>query len=264
MSDTLLVMGGGRMGAALIGGLVAAGRDPASVTVVEARPERRAELAGELPGVAVLDAPVASAGAVIAVKPADAEPAVRAVAAAGAGRLLSIMAGVTLANLEAWSGPAVAVLRAMPNTPALVRAGVSAVAAGSAAGEEDLRWAEAVLGAVGVVVRVEEADLDAVTGLSGSGPAYVFLMVEGLIEAGIRAGLSDADARTLVVQTLAGSARLLVESGVAPRELRAQVTSPGGTTEAGVAVLEQHRLRSALVEAVAAATERSRELGHPG
>jgi pyrroline-5-carboxylate reductase len=153
------------------------------------------------------------------------------------------------------------VVRAMPNTPALVGAGAAAVAAGRAADESDLAWAEEILGVVGTVVRVDEAALDAVTGLSGSGPAYVFLVTEALIEGGVLAGLPRPVATTLAVQTLLGSARLLDESPEGPADLRAAVTSPGGTTAAGLRALEAGGVRAAFLEAVMAATERSRELG---
>jgi pyrroline-5-carboxylate reductase len=149
----------------------------------------------------------------------------------------------------------------MPNTPALVGCGAAAIAPGAAAGDDDLAWAEEILSAVGVVQRVDEGLLDAVTGLSGSGPAYVFLVVEALIDAGVHAGLSRAVSRTLVVQTLLGSARLLAESGDEPEALRAAVTSPGGTTAAGLRALEARAVRSALLEAVLAAARRSKELG---
>jgi pyrroline-5-carboxylate reductase len=249
------------MGGALVGGLIAAGWPPAALTVVEASEARRAALADELPGVTVGADPVAGEGAVVAVKPADGETACRAVAGTKTPRVLSIMAGVTLADLSVWLGPGCTALRAMPNTPALVRAGVSALAGAPGATEPDLAWAEEVLGAVGRVVRVAESDLDAVTGLSGSGPAYVFLVAEALVDAGVAAGLSPAVSTTLALETLAGAGRLLVETGDAPAALRAQVTSPGGTTEAGLAVLEDRGLRAALVAAVEAATARSRELG---
>jgi pyrroline-5-carboxylate reductase len=149
----------------------------------------------------------------------------------------------------------------MPNTPALIGAGAAAIAGGSAAGDDDLTWAEAILGAVGTVVRVPEASLDAVTGLSGSGPAYVFLVAEALMDAGVLAGLPRPTSEALVRQTLLGAARLLAEGGDSPDALRAAVTSPGGTTAAGLRELERHGVRSALLEAVAAATARSKELG---
>jgi pyrroline-5-carboxylate reductase len=149
----------------------------------------------------------------------------------------------------------------MPNPPALVGAGASAIAGGTRATETDLVWAEEVLGAVSTVVRVDEKLLDAVTGLSGSGPAYVFLVAEALMDAGVAAGLPRDVSVALTTQTLLGSARLLAESGDGPEALRAAVTSPGGTTAAGLRALEAAGVRSALIEAVLAATDRSRELG---
>jgi pyrroline-5-carboxylate reductase len=198
---------------------------------------------------------------VVAVKPGDVEAACRALGAAGVPRVLSIAAGVPLAKLESWLAPGTAVVRAMPNTPALVGCGAAAIAPGRAASDGDLAWAEEILSAVGKVERVGEALLDAVTGLSGSGPAYVFLVVEALIEAGVAVGLPRPVAETLTVQTLLGSARLLAESGERAESLRAAVTSPGGTTAAGLAALESRAVRAAFLEAVAAATKRSKELG---
>ena len=180
---------------------------------------------------------------------------------AGSGRVLSIAAGVTIAALEAELAAGTPVVRAMPNTPALVGVGAAAIAAGSAAGADDLAWAESLLGAVGVVVRVGEPLLDAVTGLSGSGPAYVFLVAEALIEAGVLAGLPREVSEQLSIQTLLGAATLLAQGDDGPEALRAAVTSPGGTTAAGLRTLEQHGVRAAFLEAVAAATERSRQLG---
>jgi pyrroline-5-carboxylate reductase len=261
MLPRLLVVGGGRMGSALVRGLLGSGWDARTITIVEAGAERRSELADELPGVdAVADA-VRAEGAVVAVKPTDAEAACRALGEVAVGRVLSIMAGVTTARLEGWLGPQAVVVRAMPNTPATIGAGMSAVSAGTRAGEADLAWAEEILGAVGRVVRLPEASLDAVTGLAGSGPAYVFLVAEALVAAGVEAGLAPEVSRVLAVQTVAGAARLLLESGEEPERLRAQVTSPGGTTEAGVEVLERRGVRAAFAEAVRRATERSRELG---
>lgn len=255
------------MGEALVGGLLAAGWAQAEeLAVVEVVEARRAELAERHPGLDVrADVPPCE-GAVVAVKPGDVATACRAIAAAdgpGRVRVLSIAAGVRLARLEEWLGGGRPVVRAMPNTPALVRCGAAAIAAGTAAGEEDLAWAEGVLSAVGVVVRVPESLLDAVTGLSGSGPAYVFLVAEALIEAGVLVGLPRPTSTSLAVQTILGSARLLAESGQTPEELRAAVTSPGGTTAAGLRALEARGVRAAVLEAVAEATERSRQLGGP-
>jgi pyrroline-5-carboxylate reductase len=265
METRLVVVGGGRMGEALVGGLLAGGWGEAGeLCVVEASVERRAELSERFPGVAVVGKPPEAEGVVLAVKPGDVVEAAEAVATSGFSRALSIAAGVPLATLEVALSAAAEqrpVLRAMPNTPALVGAGAAAVAAGTWAGEADLAWAEGVLAAVGTVVRVSEHLLDAVTGLSGSGPAYLFLLAEALIDAGVLVGLPHEVSASLAVQTLLGSARLLAETGEAPATLRAAVTSPGGTTAAGLRVLEAGGLRSTVVEAVAAATERSRQLG---
>src|SRR3954447_9690550 len=258
----LLLVGGGRMGEALLAGLLAGGWGaPADLGVVEKLPDRRDQLAKAFPGVAVLDAAVATRGAVVAVKPGDVGSACAALADAGCDRVLSIAAGVPTAQLEGALGGGIPVVRAMPNAPALVGAGAAAISAGTSAGEDDLAWAESILAAVGTVVRVPESLLDAVTGLSGSGPAYVFLVVEALIEAGVLAGLPRDVSVELAVQTLLGSARLLAESGDSAEQLRAAVTSPGGTTAAGLRALEAGGVRSAILEAVMAATERSRQLG---
>lgn len=258
----LQIVGGGRMGEALLGGLLdARWAEPSELAVVERVADRRAELTRLFPGVVVSDSLVAADGAVIAVKPGDVADTCRALAEAGAKRVLSIAAGVTTTSLQKSLGDGIAVVRAMPNTPAVVRAGAAAIAAGSSASEADLDWAASVLEAVGVVVRVPEDKIDAVTGLSGSGPAYVFVMAESMIEAGVLVGLPRDVAEVLAVQTLLGSASLLESSGEAAATLRAQVTSPGGTTAAGLRALESGGFRSAVLDAVAAATERSRELG---
>jgi pyrroline-5-carboxylate reductase len=257
----LLIVGGGRMGEALLGGLVAAGRDPGALAVAEVSAARRAELADAHPGVEVLEAPAGARDAVLAVKPGDVPAAAAAVGEAGGERVLSVAAGAPTRAIEEAAGGRLRVVRAMPNTPALVGAGAAAISPGSAAGEEDLAWAEEILGAVGVVVRVAEKELDAVTGLSGSGPAYVFVVAEAMAEAGVLAGLARPVAETLAFQTLLGSAKLLAEGDAGPAALRAAVTSPGGTTAAGLRELERHGVRAAFLDAVTAATARSRELG---
>jgi pyrroline-5-carboxylate reductase len=261
MPVELLFVGGGKMGMALVSGLVAAGHAPATLAVAEVVAARREEIAREHPELTVAEAPVAAPAVVIATKPGDVAAAARAAADAGAQRVLSVAAGVSTEAIEAAAGRELAVIRAMPNTPALVGAGAAAISAGSAAGEEDLAWAEEILGAVGQVVRVPEAALDAVTGLSGSGPAYVFLVAEALAEAGVLEGLPRDVAEALAFQTVLGAARLLVESGDPPAVLRAAVTSPGGTTAAGLRELERHGVRAAFADAVSAASARSRELG---
>ena len=268
----LMVVGGGKMGEALVGGLLARGwAPPEAVAVVEQAEGRRQDLTAPggladryrglrvVPAVEDVAGPVA--GAVLAVKPGDVETACRALADRRVPMVLSIAAGVGLAALEGWLPQGCAVVRAMPNTAALVGEGAAAVAGGTAAGAEAMAWAEGVLSSVGVVVTVAEPALDAVTGLSGSGPAYVFLMAEALIDAGVLAGLPRPVAHRLAVQTLLGAARLLSESGNEPVALRAAVTSPGGTTAAGLHVLEAAGVRAAVADAVLAAAERSRELG---
>jgi pyrroline-5-carboxylate reductase len=251
------------MGEALLAGLLDAGWATAGeLRVVEALPGRRDELVERFPGVDVTADPGAAEGSVLAVKPGDVTTAAGALRdAGGGGRVLSIAAGVRLADLEAGLGQGTPVVRAMPNTPALVGAGAAAIAPGTAASEDDLAWAEEILSAVGTVVRVDERLLDAVTGLSGSGPAYVFLVAEALIEAGVLVGLPRPTATELTVQTLLGAARLLAEGEDGPEALRAAVTSPGGTTAAGLRALEQAGVRAAFLDAVVAATERSRQLG---
>ncbi len=251
------------MGEALLAGLLDAGWATADdLRVVEALPGRRDELTARFPGVDVTGEVGTAEGSVLAVKPGDVATAAASLQAAGGGaRVLSIAAGVRLADLEAALGSGTPVIRAMPNTPALVGAGAAAIAPGTAAGEDDLAWAEEVLSAVGTVVRVDERLLDAVTGLSGSGPAYVFLVAEALIEAGVLVGLPRPTSTELTVQTLLGAARLLAEGDDGPEALRAAVTSPGGTTAAGLRALEQAGVRAAFLDAVVAATERSRELG---
>jgi pyrroline-5-carboxylate reductase len=261
----LQVVGGGRMGHALVSGLLAGHwARPDQIRVVEVDADRRSTLSTQLPGVVVAAEIGPAAGAVVAVKPADAVTACAALASHGVTRVLSIAAGVPTARMEAaFDGP-VAVVRAMPNTPAQVGVGASAIAAGAHATDDDMVWAESILDAVGVTVRVDEPLLDAVTGVSGSGPAYVFLLVEALIDAGVAEGLPAEVAGQLVVQTVAGAARILQQSGAAGLDAaghRQAVTSPNGTTAAGLSVLEQHHLRQTVAEAVAAATERSRQLG---
>ncbi|HMJ76172.1 MAG TPA: pyrroline-5-carboxylate reductase [Iamia sp.] len=255
----LLVIGGGRMGEALVAGLVASGWAPAEeIVVVEALAARRDELSAAHRGLVVRSSGGDGLATVLAVKPGDAVASLDGLAPS---RVLSIAAGVTTGALEAALPEGTPVVRAMPNTPALVGAGAAAVAGGTHATDDDLTWAEEILGAVGTVVRVPETQLDAVTGLSGSGPAYVFLVAEALIDAGVLVGLPRPASRELAVQTLLGAARLLSETGETPEALRAQVTSPGGTTAAGLRALEAGGVRSAVVDAVVAATERSRELG---
>jgi len=258
----VVILGGGRMGTALVGGLVRAGwTAKQGLVVVDRRPEARAALAERYPSVEVVSAPVPGDAVVLAVKPADVGLACQDLPHQGYARVLSVAAGATLAQIESMLWAGVPVVRAMPNTPALLGAGVSVIAAGTAAGEEDLAWAESVLSSIGVVVRLPEHLLDAATGLSGSGPAYVFLVAEALVEAGVYEGLDREVAGVLAVQTLLGAARMLDETGESAETLRAAVTSPGGTTAAGLRALEDRGVRAAFLAAVSAAAARSRALG---
>lgn len=258
----LCVVGGGRMGRALAGGLLRSGWiEPADMAIAERRDDARHELEHRFPGVTVSAEPVPSSSAVLAVKPNDAAAACEEIGKAGIGRVVSIVAGVRISYLEKHLGGSAVVLRAMPNMPAVLGAGASGLAGGSSASEDDFAWAEAVMSAFGVVARVPEPLLDVVTGLSSSGPAYVFVLAEAMVEAGVNQGLDREVSRLLANQTLLGAARLLTELGESAEDLRAGVTSPGGTTAAGLRELERNGFRSAVIEAVVAATERARELG---
>lgn len=254
------------MGAALVGGLLEGGWEADTLSIAEIDGERRAALEQQFPKVRIVPSAawaVADADVVVlAVKPGDVAATLEtALLALGAQTLvLSIAAGVTITTIESLV-PERPVVRAMPNTPALVGIGASGIAGGTHASAEHLDLAERLLGAVGIVVRVAEPMLDAVTGLSGSGPAYFFLVAEAMIEAGVLVGFARDVASKLVVQTLLGSATLLAQDDSGPEALRAAVTSPGGTTAAGLRELEAHGLRSAILDAVTAATMRSRELG---
>ncbi len=261
MSFDVVIVGGGNMGAALLGGLLDAGVVPASdLAVVEPLGSRRTELSERFGSVTVTGRIPACASAVLAVKPPDVPLVAAEAAAAGARRVLSVAAGVTTGTIREAVGDDVAVLRTMPNTPALVGEGVSALSGAPGTSDADLDWAEAVFRGVGLVVRVDESQLDAVTGLTGSGPAYVFLVAEAMVDAGVLAGLPRSMVEQMVAQLLVGSSALLAQRGD-PAGLRAMVTSPGGTTAAGLRVLEDRAVRAALIGAVQAATERSRELG---
>lgn len=275
----LVFIGGGNMGAALIGGLLAAGTAAETLGVVELSPERRDWLRAEFPGVVVTDKVPACHGAVLAVKPPQIAAVAVAAARAGARRLLSIAAGISTTTIDAAIDVAadvvmdaaagadfgdhdvsVAVIRAMPNTPALVGQGVAAITGGRHATEADLGWAEYILMGVGSCVRISEDLFDAVTAVTGSGPAYVFLFAEALTAAACAAGIEAEMADRMVRQLLSGSAELLAQRGD-PVGLRAMVTSPGGTTAAGIAALEAHGFHAAIEAAVEAAAQRSRELG---
>ena len=255
----LALVGGGRMGEALLAGLIDNGTAAGRIGVVEPVTARQAELA-EKYGVVVSGELLAADGVILAVKPHLTAEVAAAMAVHSPSRVLSVAAGVTLSVLDG-ALPGVAVVRAMPNTPALVGQGAAAIAPGANARGADMDWAERLLSSVGKVVRLDEEALDAVTGLSGSGPAYVFLIAEAMIEAGVLQGLARDVATTLAVQTLLGASTLLSVGVRSAADLRADVTSPGGTTAAGLRALEDRGVRAAILDAVSRAADRSRELG---
>ncbi len=261
----IAILGGGKIGEALLSGLLRGDREPADIVVTEKYPERAAYLR-EKYGVQVVDIAQAAAVArtlIVAVKPQDIDALLADVApTVGTGHLVvSVAAGITTARIERALPPGVAVVRCMPNTPALVDQAMTAIAGGAHADDEHLGIAQSVLGVVGRVVRVPESQLDAVTALSGSGPAYFFYLVEAMIDAGILLGLPRTLAAELIVQTAVGSATMLRDSGEHPVQLREAVTSPGGTTIAAIRELEVHGVRAAFLAAIEAAARRSKELG---
>ena len=263
MSDTVAVLGAGKMGETLLSGLLRSGRAPGDLLFTEHHPERRAVLEERygVRGVSTADA-VEADTLLIAVKPQEMAVLLEELGSTATPRnlVISIAAGITTAFIESRLPAGVPVVRVMTNTPALVDEAMSAVSAGAHASEEHLEHAEKLLQAVGKVVRVPEAQLDAVTALSGSGPAYFFYLVEAMIDAGILLGLPRAIAADLIVQTAIGSAVMLRDSGDHPVQLREAVTSPGGTTIAAIRELENHGVRAALLAALEAARDRSREL----
>ena len=259
-------VGGGNMASAMIGGLLRKGWQPAAITVVEIAAPARAQLVSRLKVKAVpaIDAAAADAACIVlAVKPQQ----MRAVALELAPLLraqlvVTIAAGIRLADLSRWLGRYSRIVRVMPNTPALVLAGVSGLCAAPAVSAEDRHTAERILGAVGATVWLErEEELDAVTAVSGSGPAYVFYFIEALERAATGLGLREDAARKLALETFAGAVKLVLEAGESPAELRARVTSRGGTTERALQALESDGVASAIARAVRSAAERSRELG---
>ncbi|HEX8780876.1 MAG TPA: pyrroline-5-carboxylate reductase [Nocardioides sp.] len=261
---TTAIIGAGVMGETLLSGLVRAGRRVDDLLVGEKREDRAAELE-ERYGVSVVsNADAASKADTVAlvVKPQDMGAVLDEIAAQlRPGQLLvSLAAGITTAFIESRVPDGVAVVRVMPNTPALVDEGMAAVSPGTHCDDQHLAEAEALMSSVGRVLRIPERQQDAVTAISGSGPAYIFFVVESMIEAGVHLGLPRATATDLVVQTLVGSATMLRETGTHPTVLREQVTSPGGTTAAALRELEVHRVRAAFLAAREAARDRSRAL----
>jgi pyrroline-5-carboxylate reductase len=264
----LAIIGGGKIGEALLSGLLRGESprfSPADIVVVEHYPQRIEYLTARY-GIEVVDIATAAEQAatiLIAVKPQDIDAVLQQLT----GRIgtehlvVSVAAGITTARIERGLTAGVPVVRCMPNTPALVDEAMTAISAGAHAGAEHLQRAQELLSAVGRVVQVPESQLDAVTALSGSGPAYFFFLVEAMIDAGILLGLPRALAAELIVQTAVGSAVMLRDSGEHPVQLREAVTSPAGTTIAAIRELEKHAVRAALIAAIEAARDRSAELG---
>jgi len=261
-------IGGGNMARALIGGLLRRGWPAGALRVADPLAAARDQLATSFPGIGVHDdnlEAVRDAGTwVLAVKPQQAQQVAESLAATAAANrplVVSIAAGIRRDDLARWLGPEATVLRCMPNRPALLGCGITAIHRPAGVPAALQHHAEELLSAAGECVWLDdEALLDAVTAVSGSGPAYVFLLVEMLEAAAVAEGIDAGTARRLALQTVAGSARLALESAEEPAVLREQVTSPGGTTAAALAVLEQAGIRATFARAVRAATERSRQL----
>jgi pyrroline-5-carboxylate reductase len=261
---TTAIIGAGVMGETLLSGLIRAGRPVAELLVGEKRLDRARELEEKyaVSVVSNLEATRRADTVALVVKPQDMAAVLEEIApAVRPGQLVvSLAAGITTAFLEARLPDGVPVVRVMPNTPALVDEGMAAISPGSHCDDEHLAIAEGLLGSTGRVIRVPEKQMDAVTAISGTGPAYVFFVVESMIEAGVHLGLPRATATELVVQTLVGSAKMLRETGTHPVVLREQVTSPGGTTAAALRELEIHKVRAAFLAAMEAARDRSAQL----
>jgi pyrroline-5-carboxylate reductase len=270
LEQTIGFLGTGNMAEALIKGLVSAGvAEPTQVYASNPRRERCQDLAhryGIHTTVHNVDVVRHAEIVVLSVKPQILPQVCDEVAAhlKPQALVISIAAGIPAAAIEKRLAPGTRVVRTMPNTPALVGAGATAIAGGGHATEGDLEIARKIFEAVGKAVLLDEEQLDAVTGLSGSGPAYVFLIIEALSDAGVKVGLSRHHAQSLAAQTVLGSAKLLIETNEHPGRLKDNVTSPGGTAIAGIATLEAGGLRTTLINAVEAATRRSRELGAQG
>ncbi len=268
MTDmTLACIGGGNMAGSLIGGLIADGWDPAKITVADPDDRQLERLAARFRIATTTDNVKAATAAdiiVLAVKPQVVESVARELAPAVARQhalVLSIAAGIQEADLRDWIGADTAIVRSMPNTPALVQSGATALYANSAVTEQQRDAAESILRAVGLTIWIEdEALMDAVTALSGSGPAYFFLFMEALQEAGCELGLPTETARLLTLQTAFGAAKMALESPEDAAALRRHVTSPGGTTERAITTFQENGLAALVSKALKAAAERSREL----
>ena len=268
MSERIAIIGGGKIGEALLAGLVTAGHQPKNLVVAEPNEARARELAEEY-GVLVTDVPTAVEGAqyvFVAVKPDIVDSVLRQLARVDDNGdtervTVSLAAGVPIARYENALPAGVPVVRVMPNTPMLVNEAMSAVSPGRHVDPEQLAAVVGLLESVGKVLVVPEKQMDAVTAISGSGPAYVFLLAESMIDAGVALGLTRVQASELAVQTIRGSGILLSDSGISPVDLRAAVTSPGGTTAAAIRVLEENGARAAMYRATEACAEASARAG---
>ena len=265
-SETVGLIGGGQMGEALVRGMINSGLLQAGRIMVAEPDGTRRDFLSSTYGIKVTDAAEElckfSSIIILAIKPQIMQPVLSAYTPFVGNRhlLISIAAGVPLAAIEEGIGRH-RIIRVMPNTPALVLAGASALSPNSQAGEEDLGLAMEIFSAIGICVHVPENLLDAVTGLSGSGPGYIFTFIEAMIDGGVLAGIPRPVAEQLVLQTVYGSAKLALETGKPPAVLKAMVTSPGGTTIAGIHALEEAGLRGTVMSAVDRASRRSKELG---
>jgi pyrroline-5-carboxylate reductase len=261
---TVAILGAGVMGSTLLSGLIRAGRDAADLVITDRDVERTEALARRygVRSMSSADAAQEADTVVLVVKPQDMGGLIAEIhdhVRPGA-LVVSLAAGITTAFLEERLPPGTAVVRVMPNTPALVDEGMSAISPGQHCDEVHLREAEELLRSCGKVLRIAEKHLDAVTAISGSGPAYIFYVVEAMIEAGVLLGMPRATSTELVVQTLYGAATMLKETGQHPTVLREQVSSPGGTTMAALRQLDDHKVRAAFVTAMEAAAQRSKQL----
>ena len=255
-------MGCGKMGRALLEGITGKGILPSQeIAVIEPNASLRASIATSHPAVKLVEEPLSAKVCIVATKPSEVASVLTSLRQVELDLLISIAAGVTLASMEAILGSDTPVVRAMPNTPGQIGMGISAIAGGSAAGPAEMDRAEELLATLGEVVRISESQLDAVTAISGSGPAYVYYFAEAMIDAGVEMGLSAEMAAKLAVATIAGSAELLRRRSADTRTLRLEVSSPGGTTIAATNKFQELGVSGGIIAGIRACYEKSRALG---